>query len=768
MSIISNSLKNDFEVFKKHYYDFLNGFSDELKFKTIRVPFGIYEQRESNTYMARVKLHGGVITPKQLLELSYLSQKYANSTLHITTRGGVQLHYVKIENFLHIIETLHKIGLTSRGGGGNTVRNITSDAYAGIAKDEIFDVTPYVIALSLKMLDKKDSYSLPRKYKIAFSSSSADRGGATFVDVGFIAKIKGGKRGFSVFIAGGMGAKSKIGHLFIDFLPENEIFLLSQAIKEVFDENGNRKNKNAARLRFLFEELGEEKFRKLVNIKMEKLKNEGDWQIELKESSQVAPLKNSTILHLNDEERLWWNRYVYEQKQNGYFCAKIPLFFGDLSAQNAEKLALELEKIADNRDVMRFGSDQNIYIRNLKAKELLSLYPLLKDISPLSAKPSIFGDSVVCTGAATCQLGITVPRGAMQVIEKKLMESDLNLDELKGFKIHMSGCPNSCGKHAVADLGFFGKVLREGSNPYPAYNILAGAKIGKNFTRFGKKIADISAYHLPSFTVELLRFWIEIKKEYNDFSDWIDDKGEQKILELAQKYSHVPSFDEDKNPYYDYSGKDIFSLKGRGTGECSAGMYDLIEADKKALNAALKGELNDENLTNIRLLAARMLLITRGDEARSEKEVLEAFKKHFIKTDLISKSFSPSLEGKATKDAVNLANAVIRLYGTMDNSLRFAAESQKKQNALENETKNAKNAQNSDKFKDYRGVMCPMNFVKTKMDLAQMQSGEILDILLDGGAPIDNVPRSVASEGHTILEQIEQKDGHWLVRIRKK
>ncbi|MDR1285309.1 MAG: sulfurtransferase TusA family protein [Campylobacteraceae bacterium] len=758
--IIPKSVNDDFTVFTKQYNDFLNGSLDALTFKTIRVPFGIYEQRESNTYMVRVKLGGGVVTPKQLFELANLSEKYANSTLHVTTRGGVQLHYVKIENFLNVVEVLHRIGLTGRGGGGNTVRNITADTYAGIAKDEVFDVTPHVLVLTSKMLERKDSYSLPRKYKIAFSGSSADRGGATFIDVGFIAKIKDGKKGFSVFVAGGMGAKSKIGHHFIDFINENEIFLISQAIKEVFDEKGNRKNKNAARLRFLFEELGEEEFRKLVNAKIDKLKNEGDWRIEISELPEVVPTKSDDFLRLNDEEKLWWDRYVYAQKQDGYFCAKIPLLLGDLDARKAKTIALELEKIANGRDVIRFGSDQNMYVRNLTLHELISLYPFLKDLSPLTTKPAIIGDSVVCTGAATCQLGITIPRGAIQAIEKKLTKSGLNLDELKDFKIHMSGCPNSCGKHSIADLGFFGKVLREGSNPYPAYNILVGAKIGENITRFGKKIADVSAYHLPSFTAELLSLWISVKKEYNDFSDWIDDKGEQEVVELARKYSHVLPFDEDKNPYYDYLAKEIFSLKGRGTGECSAGMYDLIEADKKALIAALKNELNDDNLTNIRLLAARMLLIARGDEARNEKDVLDAFKKHFIKTGLISDTFAPLLEGKATKEAVNLANAVIELYGTMDNSLKFAAESLAKQNSSEIKT--------ADRFKDYRKVACPMNFVKTKMDLAQMKSGEVLDVLLDDGAPIDNVPRSVASEGHTILEQTKQPDGHWLVRIRKK
>ena len=760
--VIPKAVDDDFITFKKQYNDFLNGSLDALVFKTIRVPFGIYEQREPDTYMVRIKLAGGVITPKQLLELFNLSEKYANSILHITTRGGIQLHYVKIEDFLTVIEALHNIGLTGRGGGGNTVRNITADPYAGVAKDEVFDVTPHTLALTSKMLSKKDSYALPRKFKITFSGSSADRGGATFIDVGFIAKIEDGKKGFRLFVAGGMGAKSKVGYPLIDFLPENEIFLFSQAIKEVFDERGNRKNKHAARLRFLFEELGSEEFKKLVDKKILKIRDEGNWDIELKEISEVAPIKNADFPMLNSEEQLWWDRYTQPQKQEGYFSAKIPLSLGDLHSSEAKRFVLELEKIANDRDVIRFGSDQNIYIRNLTAKELISLYPILKETLPLTTKPTIIGDSVVCTGAATCQLGITIPRGAIKAIEKKLLKEELDLDELKGFKIHMSGCPNSCGRHAIADIGFFGKVMRKGSNPYPAYNVLVGAKIGEDITRFGKKVADISAYHLPSFTAQLLKLWIEAKKMYSSFSDWVDSKGEQQILELAQKYEDIPSFDEDKNPYYDYFSNEIFSLKGRGVGECSAGMYDLIEADKKALMLALKEDFTEENLTNIRLYTARMLLITRGEEARSEVEVLTAFKKYFIDTHLISANFTPLLEGSAVKEVVGLANAVIELYGTMDNSLKFAAE------LKSIEPKEMSVAQKADRFKDYRGVACPMNFVKTKMDLAQMGSGDILEILLDDGAPIDNVPRSVASEGHIVEKQTQQDEGYWLVRIRKK
>ncbi|MDR2463514.1 MAG: sulfurtransferase TusA family protein, partial [Verrucomicrobiales bacterium] len=451
------------------------------------------------------------------------------------------------------------------------------------------------------------------------------------------------------------------------------------------------------------------------------------------------------------------------QKQRGYFSVKVPLLLGDLPADGAKELAEKLASRAAGRDFIRFGADQNVYLRNLAAGELLELYPILKKLSPLTARPAVIGDIVVCTGAATCQLGITIPRGALPVIERALLAADLDLDKLQGFRINISGCPNSCGRHNIADLGFFGKVLRNDGVPYPSYNILVGAKIGEGTTRYARKIAaDISAFRLPQFIVSVLRAWLGRQRDYATFADWVDADGEAVIVSLARQFATVPGFDEDKNPYYDYSAKEVFSLKGRGTGECSAGMYDLIEADKKALTVTLKEERTPANLTAMRLLSARMLLVARGEEARSEKEVLAAFQKQFIDSGLVDKKFAPLLIGDATPAVVDLANAVIALYGTMDNSLKFAAEKQAPAivsvPVADSEVK---------KFKDYRGVACPMNFVKTKMDLAQLRSGDLLEILLDDGAPIDNVPKSVAAEGHKVEAQTKE-GAAWRVRIRKK
>ncbi|MDR0234536.1 MAG: sulfurtransferase TusA family protein [Zoogloeaceae bacterium] len=768
--VIPRQVLDDTQVFRQQHADFLAGRLDALAFKTLRVPFGIYEQRVPDTYMVRVKLTGGLITPAQLLVLAELSETWANGILHVTTRGGIQLHYVKVEDFPQVVEGLHQAGLTGRGGGGNTVRNVVADPYAGVAADEVFDVTPHALAMTEKMLAQKDSYALPRKFKIAFSGSSADRGCATISDVGFIARIRNGKKGFSVHIAGGLGAHSRLGQPFLDFLPEGEIFLLAQAIKEVFDERGNRRNKHAARLRFLVDELGLEPFRALVEEKIAAFRTRGGWEISLKRAFSVPPLpahEESGEPALSPNERLWQQRFATPQKQAGYYALKVPLSLGDIPAAKARTLARVLQEIAPHEETIRFAGDQNLYLRNLTAANLRALQPILEELAPLMRKPALLGDIVVCTGAATCQLGITVPRGAELAIEKRDLPARLDLDGAQGLRIHMSGCPNSCGKHEIADLGFFGKASRNNGVLYPAYNVFAGAKIGEGVTRFARKVGEVAAFNLPRFVEEVLSAWIPRKPEFASFADWIDGEGERIVADLAKEFAKVPAFEDDKNPYFDFQAKDVFSLKGRGTGECSAGMYDLIEADRKALVTALQTGPTPENLSSIRLLAARMLLVTRGEEAREEAEVLRAFQKQFLDSGLIDAAFAPLLKGEALPAVRELAEAVIALYGTMDNTLKFAAEKRAEPAVPPSSPSPAPEQASVHRFKDYRGVACPMNFVKTKMDLSRMQSGEILEIVLDDGAPIDNVPQSVKGEGHTVLEQV-RKGEVWHVKIRKK
>lgn len=262
--VIPENLNKEIDELSLLIEKFKNGEIDKTELKVHRVPFGIYEQRKSNTYMIRVRCTAGIITPLQLELLSWVSQQYGGNAVHITTRQEVQIHDIAIDSLIPVIKSLKYAGLSSRGGGGNTVRNIVASVDSGIDPDEVFDISPYAIALTSRFVSESDSWGLPRKFKLAFSNSPEDTAGATITDLGFIAVIKDGRKGFKVYCAGGMGAKSAQGKLLFEFIPENDVYLVAEGMKLLFNKFGNRKNRHAARIRFLWEKTGGDEFKKLL------------------------------------------------------------------------------------------------------------------------------------------------------------------------------------------------------------------------------------------------------------------------------------------------------------------------------------------------------------------------------------------------------------------------------------------------------------------------------------------------------------------------
>jgi len=770
---IPPTLAEEIGELEKMVWKFKEGTMSAGEFRAHRVPFGIYEQRTRHTYMVRIRCTAGGITPKQLALTANLAHRFGAPFLHITTRQEIQIHDVGIDSLIPLLRELYEAGLSTRGGGGNTVRNITASWDAGIAPDEVFDVTPYAISLSTMLIAETDSWTLPRKFKIAFSNSPRDNVHAVFNDLGFVATIENGQKGFRVYVAGGMGTKPEVGHLLHSFIPADEVYLVAAAVKRLFHKYGNRKNKHAARLRFLWRRLGEEEFLKRyeeerASIAMRPL-------ADFREIENVPERLPEEAEEEEGEEYLTWrSRYVFPQKQTGLYAVLIPIFLGNIPCDGALKIANFLDKFGEN--MLRFTTEQNLVLRNIPERYLGRVFCLAKEVSELSTQPKFFGNLVACTGADTCQLGICLPRGAMRAVLKKLLPLSSRLDPLADFHLHISGCPNTCGAHMAADLGFYGQVGRKGQRLYPSYVVVAGARINSFNPRFAIKTEHtIASRDLPDFIRDFLELYLEKKGGNTDFSRYIDDEGLTDIKNIASKYRDIPDFDEDKNYYYDWGAKEIFSLVGKGMGECSAGLFDLIDLDRKAIAEKKKTFplLTDEKemkdtLYQITLLAARMLLITRGVEANTDEEVFTNFKRHFIEAKLVDGRFLPLIE-KALNfeigpdlagEVFSLTDTMESLYESMDDTFHFPQEKEKKEPEKREEEIPLLT-------KDFRGVPCPMNFVKTKMELAKIKAGDRLAVLLDDGEPIDNVPRSVAEEGHEIVEMKREGD-HWWVLIEKR
>ena len=732
--------------------------------KSHRVPFGVYEQRQADTYMVRIRCAGGFVTPQQLENISAIAQQYGINDLHITSRQELQIHYLKLDDIIAVIRRLKEIGLSTRGGGGNTVRNIAAQDDAGIDQQEIFDVSPYVSALTTRMIAEGDSWNLPRKFKIAFSGSAQDKGYATVSDLGFIAKIKDGKKGFRVYAAGGLGAKSAEGKLLLDFVEAGEVYPVTEALKNVFFKYGNRRNKHAARLRFLWQNLGEDEFRKKFHEEYTRIKTGGFEPLSVVELRQEVSSPGLPKIKPVDAQgfSLWKTRFVRQQKQENLFSILIPIELGFISCTHAAKLGRFLKSFGS--DMLRMTRDQNFLIHNIPLDYLGAAYNFLKETIPEASQPALYGKILSCAGAATCQLGICLSRQAARALIDELKKSGLDLDKAGDVKINISGCPNSCGHHPVADLGFSGKALRSGDRLYPAYNVFAGAVIRDGATKLAEQLGEVPAKALPLLVKDFLMAYIS-------------GEGKADLKKIILSYSKVPAFDQDKNYYFDWGSDKLFSLADRKAGECSAGFFDLLEMDlnniKKAQAALLKEGLDanqkEKLLGELVFYASRALLITRGLDAKSEEEVYAGFLKHFIETGLIDGAFRDIIAIVRRGDsreilarqfqALGLANAVLALYETMDNSFNFKAanpvpEIPKKEIA-------------ATIVKDLRGVLCPLNFVKTKVELAKLKSGDTLEIWLDDGAPIENVPGSVKAEGHKVISQNKIGD-YWSVVIEKK
>jgi sulfite reductase (ferredoxin) len=287
---IPGNLASELEELDSYIARFKSGEIDAATLKVRRVPFGCYEQRQDGTYMVRIRATGGALTPRQLQTIAEASARYGSEAIHITTRQEFQIHDVALDDVLPVMRELLLAGLASRGGGGNTVRNILVSPDAGVSPDEVFDPNPYAFALTSRLIAEPDSWLLPRKYKIAFSNSAADTAYAEFTDLGFIAQLRNGEKGFRVYVAGGLGAKPEVGHLLHDFIPAEEVYFVATAIKRLFDRHGNRKNRHAARLRFLWNTLGEERFRELYEEQLKLIREENSAPLLIEEIPQSSTL----------------------------------------------------------------------------------------------------------------------------------------------------------------------------------------------------------------------------------------------------------------------------------------------------------------------------------------------------------------------------------------------------------------------------------------------------------------------------------------------
>lgn len=762
-------LDQDLEAFQGIAKQFQSGEVSETQFRAFRVPMGVYEQRESGSYMLRVRFPAGGVLPKQMRRLAEVAREFGDGILHVTTRQDIQVHRVPLKSLHPALVSLRQAGLATKGGGGNTVRNITACCDSGVCPDGVFDVAPHAVALTERLMADPLSFQLPRKYKIAFSACPRDCSAATVNDLGFVARRKDGVDGFSVYVGGGMGAKSRAGSRLHDFIPAADVFLVAEAVKRVFDKHGDRKNKHLARLRFLVERLGDKSFRQRYEQELAALRATPPPPLQIRTHPTHAAASRSSGPPPTpvDATRYssWCQNNVIRQKQSGYYLVNLPLALGDLEAETMAALA---EVVAAHGEGMLCATQaQNLALRWVTQEELPVLYHKLTALALAEPQPPVLRNLVACTGAATCRLGICLSRGLVKAVAQQLRHSGLALEKLGDLRIHISGCPNSCGRHPVADIGFYGAARRVEGHLLPYYAVQIGGRVGEGQTRLAQRAGTIPAKNVPAFLQDFLAVYLQ-DSAAPDFHRFVDQGGRKLGEDIAARCRQVPAFEANPGFYRDWDSPTPFSLAGRGPGECSSGVFDLIEVDLASAEEALRAG----RLYEATILAARSLLITRGEQPTGDLQVLQLFQKHFVAEGLVDRKLerlitsaleatpTPNRERKGAGDSADVAalvKSVRLLYENMDASLRFKP--------VPVPPAAAPPASGASATHDFRGVACPLNYVKTKMALSKLQKGQNLLVLLDEeGAK--NVPESAAKDGHTVLS-VTPGDGHWQVLLRK-
>jgi sulfite reductase (ferredoxin) len=778
------------------------------EFKAFRVPMGVYEQRKNEVYMARIRATGGLMQPGQLLRVIEIARQHGSNLLHLTTRQEIQIQNLELSQVEEILTQLSAEGLATKGGGGNTVRNIMVDEEAGLTANEPFDPTPYALELTSAMIAETDSYLLPRKMKIAFTANPDRVDYAAINDVGLVAQVQGGRRGFKVYVGGGAGSRPTVGWLLFDFMPVDDLYILVKSLKRFFSDHGNRKNRSQARIRFIFYKNGVDETLALIRQYFDEEKRDRYVRLPMAARVDERPKVDYSAVtlpaELTADYELWRKRYVRPQRQEGYYSVVLPVILGNiwLTDDHTQHLVELLQFVRRFGEyTMRYTNTQNIRFRNLPEAALPELYTLVRPMGEEVGAPAIVNNIISCTGADTCRLGICFSKGLAGAIRRELLRSDLPLDELADVAIHVTGCPNSCGQQLWADLGFAGRVLRN-ERAYPGYQVYFAANRVDD-PRFAEVIGNLSARDVPTFVRRILAAYLQTGKRYESFTAYLGGEGHDEAVRILTEYQEIPSFADDKNYYFDWDGEEIFTVASRGTAECSAGLFDMIKVDIDSIAIARKqfaestdAAKREQLIKDVVFSASRMLLVTRGLDPSTAAETYDAFIKNFIEAGYVEARFRPLVEAAAagntadfaerSAEAFALADVVTELYNSMDDSLQFkkkpqggevatpataptesAATAEKPAEAAAPAAAPAAEGDAPKRVKDLRGVACPMNFVRTKLELATLQSGDLLEVWLDEGQPINNVPGSVRNEGHTVIS-LTPVENYWKVLIRKK
>ena len=660
---------------------FLNGTLPPERFRSFRLAHGIYGQRQPGVHMIRVKIPTGSLQAQQLALLADVVEEFSTGSAHLTTRQDVQFYYVRLERVPELLRRLASGGLTTREACGNSVRNVTACPLTGALEDEPFDVRPYAIATWQYLVRNPFCQQMSRKFKIAFSACPEDCAATAIHDIGALGRVvfqDGGRRaGFRIVVGGGLGPTPFVAQVLRDFVAPEDLLVTVRAVLKVFAEHGNRRLKSKARLKFVLHQLGIERFRALVDASVAAMtageREEADLAAWLPEGATVDPalatakpaeqarseaaavaealgddvviVPAAAVVPVGEDPGFarFLSRSVRGHRDPSRAIVTLTIPLGDLTSRALRALADLTARHAC--DEVRIGRDQNLVLPNVPRAELHALFEELRRAGLDDASAGTALDVTSCPGADTCALGITSSKGVAAAVRQALLPLAGNgaAAALQGVTIKVSGCPNSCGQHHIANIGLHGVARTINGVQVPAYQIHLGGDIAGGTGRIGKALDKVPARRVPAAVASLLAWYARERDGSEALPDFFARQPVETVRAALLPFAAVAPIGADPSTEEDFSGFEErldldwgaaapFTTDDLGAGECAgAGLdqavdpFDNVRTELQQARLFLeRGQTVDAlaNLNRSQYSMARVLLEAVGKKPDSDYETV--------------------------------------------------------------------------------------------------------------------------------------------------
>jgi sulfite reductase beta subunit-like hemoprotein len=577
-------IEREFDDFDNEAEKFLADQLPENEFIGFRLKQGVYGQRQPDVQMVRVKLPFGGVTPDQMDSFADVVERWAPLNKgHITTRQNIQIHHVPLRDMEDLLKVISESGLSSREGCGNTVRNVTGDPWAGIAPDEIFDPTAHAIAYVRYFVRHPTTQLMPRKIKTAFSGSDEDRAITGIHDIAFLARERDGVKGFEVRVGGGTSIMARVAPTIYDFVEaDNGDYLkVAEAVFRIFDrQDWLRVNRARARIKVLVDKIGADAFRELLDEELQ-----GDWVAEREFGPELverlrfeddeesrAPKARAASLASPNGDRQAFERFVdsnvQRQRQDGFSAVEVKITRGDLTPEQFRGLATIMRDFSGGN--ARSTVQQNLVLRWVRDESLYDVWAKLGELGLGDPGAREITDIVSCPGTDSCKLGITSSMGLNRAVKERLDGMQLDDELTRQIHIKMSGCPNGCSQHHIANIGFYGASLKIGNRQMPAYIPHIGGNYEGGEVIYGKRLKSrLPAKRVPEAVERWVRLYEAERADGEEFNPFAERVGAERF-EIEVKDLTMPAdFSlETMQQFIDWQRATPYKVE-RGEGECA-------------------------------------------------------------------------------------------------------------------------------------------------------------------------------------------------------